>query len=387
MPPKKRLKIKKKVKKKIISKKKIIKKKTLNKKSQKRKQIKKKPLFKKRRKIKTSFYLIKSEENPIIAPKKENNWECWQTFNPGVILLDDKVHFIYRAIGQDGISRFGYAMSEDGFKIKERLDYPVYSHHFQTPVFNFNSYSSGGSWLGCEDPRITRVENEDQLYMTYTAVGDGQLRVALTSIKVNNFLNKKWHWKKPVFISPPNQIHKNWVIFPEKINGYYAILHSLNPEVLVDYFENLDFDGKTFIQSYYGGKIEKNCWDSLIKGAGPPPIKTQYGWLLFYHAIDKNDANKYKAGAMILDLKDPRKLLLRSKTPILEPQEIYENNGYKPGIVYVSGAIVKNGDLLIYYGGADSYVCVASCNLKKFLEDLIRQIKPKLKKIKIKKKK
>src|SRR3990167_4378980 len=64
--------------------------------------------------------LEKFKENPIILPIKENDWESWQTFNPGAILLDEKVHFIYRAIGSDGVSRFGYASSRDGFKIDER---------------------------------------------------------------------------------------------------------------------------------------------------------------------------------------------------------------------------------------------------------------------------
>lgn len=72
--------------------------------------------------------LVRSEENPIISPKPENNWEAWQTFNPGVILLDNKIHILYRAIGEDGISRLGYAISYDGFKIDERLSYSVYQH-------------------------------------------------------------------------------------------------------------------------------------------------------------------------------------------------------------------------------------------------------------------
>lgn len=333
---------------------------------------------------KTSYF-SKSLANPIISPRAHNGWECWQTFNPGVILLGNKVHFIYRAIGHDGISRFGYAMSENGFKINERLPYSIFKHYIKERVFNIISYFSGGSWGGAEDPRIVRVGREDVLHMTYTAVGDGELRVALTSIGVNDFLNKKWRWKSPVFISPPGEIHKNWVIFPEKINGKYAILHSLNPKISIDYRDSLDFDGSNYIKSFYGRETDKNCWDSLIKGAGAPPIKTESGWLLFYHAIDKNDSNKYKVGAMLLDLKDPSKVLLRSKTPILEPTEVYENNGYKSGVIYASGAIKKNKELLVYYGGADSFVCVAHADLKTFLKALMKEEKPKLVKEKIKK--
>ncbi|MDP3004338.1 MAG: hypothetical protein Q8N43_02440, partial [Candidatus Azambacteria bacterium] len=114
------------------------------------------------------------------------------------------------------------------------------------------------------------------------------------------------------------------------------------------------------------------------RGAGAPPLKTKYGWLLFYHAMD-NDWSKYKVGAMLLDLNDPTKILYRAKEPVLEPEEIYENNGYKPGIVYISGAVIKDGDLLVYYGCSDSYVSVAYANLDDFLEALKKEAKPKLK--------
>lgn len=329
--------------------------------------------------------LVKAEENPIISPKKENGWEAWQTFNPGVILLKDKVHFLYRAIGEDGLSRLGYAASEDGFYMSERFPHPVYEHQVRERSFNVFSYFSGGSWGGAEDPRIVRVNKEHILYMTYTAC-DGGLGVALTSIEANDLLNKRWKWKSPVLISPPGEVHKNWVIFPEKINGKYAILHGINPKISIAYRANLEFGEGEYIESYYNGNNpKKNCWDSWIRGAGAPPIKTRAGWLLFYHAMD-NDWSKYKVGVMLLDLNDPTKIIHRSQKPILEPEENYENDGYKAGVVYVSGAVVKNGKLLVYYGASDNYVSVAYANLEEFLEELTREAKPKLKTKALKKK-
>ena len=320
---------------------------------------------------------IKSEENPIISPKPENGWEAWQTFNPGVILLNNKVHFLYRAIGQDGISRLGYAVSNDGFRIDERLPYPVYEHQVKEGGFNVFSYFSGGSWGGAEDPRLTRVDEEDVLYMTYTAC-NSELRVGLTSIKVDDFLNRKWRFKAPKFISPPSEVHKNWVIFPEKIGNKYAILHSINPEIKIEYVDSLEFDDSYYIKSNYQPSLRKRCWDGLRRGVGAPPIKTQYGWLVFYHAINTQDLSKYRAGAMLLDLNDPTKILYRLKAPILEPSEDYENNGFKAGVVYITGAVVKEGLLLIYYGAADSFVSVSYAPLDEFLSVLIQKEKPKL---------
>ena len=351
-------------------------KKTIKKARGKKAKTKKIKKFEEEKKV--SPILIKLPKGPIISPEPENNWESWQTFNPGVILLEDKVHFLYRAIGNDGISRLGYAVSSDGFKIEERLHQPVYEHPLTNDNCSFQIFSffSGGSFGGCEDPRPVRVNNEDLIYMTYTACDQG-LRIALTSIKVDDFLKKKWFWKKPVFLSPPGQVHKNWVLFPEKIKGYYAILHSLNPKISIDYFEHLNFDGKVFIQSNYSPIPQGNHWnwEIRVRGAGPPPIKTKEGWLLFYHAESKYDPGKYKVGAMLLDLKDPSKVLCCAREPVIEPNEFYENNGFKRGVVYASGAVVKNNLLLVYYGASDSYVCVAFSDLDDFLKALLKEKK------------
>lgn len=329
--------------------------------------------------------LSRSEQNPIISPRPENNWEAWQTFNPGVILLDNRVHFVYRAIGEDGISRLGYAVSNDGLTIEERLNEPIYEHRpGQARTFNIYSFHSGGSWGGAEDPRLVQVEGEDKIYMTYTAC-DGGLRIGLNSIKIKDFLAKKRKWKIPVLISPPGEVHKNWLIFPEKINGRYAVLHSIKPNVQIEYLDNLEFTDGRWIESSHNGGPQKNCWDKWLRGAGAPPLKTKDGWLLFYHAMD-NDWGKYKVGAMLLDLNDPSRIICRASHPILEPKEDYENNGYKKGVVYVSGAIIKDGNLLVYYGCSDSYIGVAYAKLDVFLEALKKQVSLKLKRKTLRKK-
>jgi predicted GH43/DUF377 family glycosyl hydrolase len=90
--------------------------------------------------------------------------------------------------------------------------------------------------------------------------------------------------------------------------------------------------------------------------------------------MDKRDPNKYKVGAMLLDHDDPTKILHRLRHPILEPAAIYENHGAKAGVVYVCGAVIKENTLFVYYGGADSVVCVATENLDEFLEDMTKHV-------------
>ena len=184
----------------------------------------------------------------------------------------------------------------------------------------------------------------------------------------------------PVFLSPPGEVHKNWVLFPEKINGKFAILHSISPKIMIDYVDDFsEFDAEERnIESRYSRLSGLAGWDSWVRGAGPPPIRTRLGWLLFYHAMDVRDPNRYKLGAMILDLGDPTKILYRSQMPLMEPEEWYENNGWKSGVIYSCGAVVKDGELYVYYGGADSVVCVAVANLEHFLDELVRNGSPRL---------
>lgn len=330
--------------------------------------------------------------NPVIYPASGMHWESKATFNPTAFEHDGKVHVIYRAVGDRDISTLGYVGSNDGYNLSERTFRPIFMHkNFEdSKENNLIFYSSGGGWNGgAEDPRVTKID--DKLYITYTAFdGWGSVRIGLSSISLEDFLNKKWDWKKPVLISPPGQIHKNWAVFSEKINGKYAVIHSLSPKILINYFDDLDsLDGKKYINSFFNGKNPE--WDSgekLIRGIGPAPIKTKLGWLVLYHAMEKKDLNRYKLFAMILDQKDPSKILYHSSKPILEPDVFYENNGYKSGVIYSCGAVIKDGNLFVYYGGADMVSCVATADLDLFLEEFIKNDNPKLKKLeKLKKKK
>lgn len=334
--------------------------------------------------------LQRSGQNPLISPRSENDWEAWQTFNPGAVLLDGRIHILYRALGPDGVSRLGYAVSSDGLTIDERLPHPVYEHvtpEESHPDCRKQAYErwwaasangSGGGFCGAEDPRPVCVDGSDTLFVTYTACGDG-LRVGLASINVTDFLRHDWNWHPPVHLSPPGETHKNWVIFPEKIRGKYAILHSIKPAIQIAYVNRLDEDAFRSIASLYTGSSRKRGWDKWLRGAGPPPLKTDEGWLLLYHAMD-DDWSKYKVGAMLLDLRDPTVILRRATAPVLEPEAPYEEEGYKPGVVYASGAVIKDGTLFVYYGGADSAVCVAFAPLAEFLAALKKEKRPAFRK-------
>lgn len=330
-------------------------------------------------------YLDRHINNPIISPIPHREWEAQGTFNPAAIKDETgSVHLFYRAIGQDGISRISHAFSDDGVVIDEQSAFAVYEPlpgcgmPEQLPVglpahYDIIAHPSGGGWGGSEDPRTVQIE--DRIYMTYTAFeGWDNMRIGLTSISVDDLMNRRWNWKRARLISPAKARNKNWVLFPEKINGKFAILHSVAPKVLVAYVDSLDMVPVIESSADHGGygsvdESRKTFWDKTMKGAGPPPLRTDIGWLLLYHAIHDN---KYKLGAMILDIDDPTKILYRSPDPILSPDVYYENDG-KPGVVYASGAIVKDQDLYVYYGGGDKHVCVAQTPLKPLLNWLMEK--------------
>lgn len=332
--------------------------------------------------IRQPLALRRLKENPILEPLPQNWWESEAVFNPAALYTGGRVHLLYRALGRDGISRIGYASSPDGIHFDERLPYPVFAPSrgfgiaharrlFAPLTYAPASYPSGGGWGGSEDPRA--VEIDGHIYMTFTAFdGWGFLRMALTSLPLPDFLGHRFGWRVPAFLSAPGQLNKNFILFPEKINGKYAIIYVITPEIKIEFVDDLSvFDEEDrYIESSqpHGGR--EGHWDSAVRGAGAPPLKTPEGWLLFYHGFDTAHPEVgYKIGVMLLDLKDPTQVLYRSNWPVLEAKEWYEND-WKKGVTYASGAVIVGEDLIVYYGGGDKRIAAARANLNEFLRKL-----------------
>lgn len=330
--------------------------------------------------------LVRSLHNPILKPGT-NPWTAEAVLNPAAAVISGRTHLIYRAIGMDGVSRLGYASSPDGIVFDKRLPYPVYAarnpHNLamNRRVYSPVMYPSGGSWGGCEDPRMVVIEG--RVYVTFNMFEDWKLRVAVIAMDVEDFLAERFQiWEGPIILSHSDR-DKNWVMFPEKIWGRFAILHSIIGEdathVRVEYVDDLADLAQRKFKSPDPQKIPDKAiaWHVHTRSAGPPPVKTDKGWLVLYHANDAKEGHRYKLGAMLLDPLDPTKVLYRAAAPILSPDEHYENHG-KPGIVYAGGAVVRDGTLFVYYGGADKVVCVATTPLDSFVDELIRGKEPAL---------
>ena len=292
--------------------------------------------------------LERFEGNPVLSPT-QNWWENRAVFNCAAARSNGRVHILYRAIGDDGVSRFGHATSTDGLGVVERKDDPAYE-----------SIGDELEKLGVEDPRVTRIG--DTYYITYTGVSlypccesnpslfnsiQWRCRVGLLSTK--DF--KKFEKHGCIL---PNMDNKDAVLFPEKIGGKYVMLHRTFPNIWMAYSDDLMtwYDHKTLM------RVQPGSWDCNRIGAGAPPIKTEYGWLNFYHGVDHR--RNYRLGILLLDLEDPSKIVGRSVEPILSPKEIYEKVGIVPNVVFTCGAVEMDGHYFVYYGGADRVIGVAT---------------------------
>ncbi|MGC9046843.1 MAG: hypothetical protein ACP5IC_01870 [Minisyncoccia bacterium] len=322
------------------------------------------PLFLKKfitKKISLQF-LKRAKENPIIQPIASNSWESKLTFNPGAIFLNNKVHIIYRAMSQDNTSVFGYANSLDGIHINYRHPQPVYvprEPFEQKLIPNVNS--------GVEDPRLIKIKNK--IYMFYTAYdGKNPPRVALTSIKVSDFLNYQWNkWSKPILISPPNIDDKDAMMFPEKINNKYVIIHRTGTDIDLSFHSSLNFKPNQFLEEYRWIMPRQGWWDSLKVGAAAPPIKTKRGWILFYHGVSEDD-HVYRVGAVLISLKNPLDIIARTDYPVFEPEKNYEKIGEVPNVVFPCSAVLIKDKIFVYYGAADKVCGVATITLKEMLK-------------------
>lgn len=249
-------------------------------------------------------------------------------------------------------------LGPDGFTIKKISQEP-----------DFYGTETDGS-LGIEDPRI--VFFEDKYLMTYVSLA--QESNISTSYATSHDLN---NWKREGIIF--REQNKDVVIIPEKIRGkYYAInrpegsFQFSSPDMVIAESTDLNHWGEPTALSL--GK--RKGWDDGRVGAGPPPIKTKKGWLLIYHGVtEKNKRTIYQAGAALLDLANPRKVLAKTEKPIIIPEEDYEKGELeKKDVVFPTGLVLHENkeDILVYSGGGDVNTTVKQISLKEIMKEMKR---------------
>lgn len=160
--------------------------------------------------------------------------------------------------------------------------------------------------------------------------------------------------------------NRNGVLFPRKINGKYAMFsrpsdNGHTPFGDIFYSESPDmvhWGCHRHVMRPNGG------WQSTKIGAGPIPIETTEGWLLIYHGVLTScNGFVYSAGAALLDLEQPWKVIYRTAPYLISPQTLYECVGDVPNVVFPCAALTDSatGRIAIYYGAADSVTGLAFC--------------------------
>lgn len=306
----------------------------------------------------------RASKNPVLLPIPEHAWEAKGVFNPGVIRDGGKTHIVYRALSNGDTSVLGYALSRDGLSIDERSPEPFY-----VPRESFEM-RAGGGYSGCEDPRLTRID--ETIYMFYTAVdGANAPRVAITSLSRKDFLSHAWNrWARPKLISPPGIDDKDACVFPKKIRGKYVVLHRIQPSIDINFFDDLEFSEGTMLSQSPFMLPRQGMWDDQKIGLNTVPIRTDQGWLFLYHGVS-SEGSVYRLGAALLDIDYPERVIARSDRPLFEPEMEYEKVGIVPNVVFPCGATLHAGKIFIYYGGADRVVGIASMRLTTLLKSLL----------------
>jgi predicted GH43/DUF377 family glycosyl hydrolase len=309
--------------------------------------------------------LARAPNNPLLEPTK-NAFETRDVFNPAAIDLGGSVHLLYRAMGDDNTSTIGYARSEDGIHIDERLDEPCYAPRAD---FEMKHGPANGN-SGCEDPRVVAIG--DRVYMTYTAYDGARApHGAISSIAVDDFLAKRFdRWSEPALTTPEGVDDKDLALLPEPVDGNYLLYHRIGGRVCADLVPDLSFTKRVSRCIEILGPRE-GMWDAAKVGIGAPPIKVQANgkdaWLMIYHGV--SDRAHYRLGAALLDASGTI-VLARTADPLFEPVEKYEIEGDVKNVVFACGAVVRGDTLYVYYGGGDRVVGAATGSLSRILAAL-----------------
>ena len=336
----------------------------------------------------------------IMRPEPENPREAWGVLNPGGARGPDGDYYLFpRVVAEGNFSRIGRArvvFDESGDPASvERLGYALEPRE----TYEVTPRLGGG----VEDPRVTYFSPLRIYVMAYTAYTPHHPRVALA---VSRDL-VEWKRLGPLrYATGPNEFdlnqsgNKDAVVFPEVVHDplgrpsmaivhrpTYAIDHDRHgvkvtmPPAGAEHLENIwisfstlehahaDIEHLTHVCEHRVLMAPQADWECLKIGAGAPPVRLPYGWLLLYHGVSGSTVGpekhvRYSAGAVVLDLENPCSILYRSPRPVLEPETPQETTGTVPSVVFPTATDSRDGIRLdVYYGAADSSVGAARLNI------------------------
>jgi beta-1,2-mannobiose phosphorylase / 1,2-beta-oligomannan phosphorylase len=271
----------------------------------------------------------------------------WRRSADGVRSDDPRVVVAGGETYLTSISHLRWARSRDGMRFEVDAD-PALMAAGETDAF------------GVEDARATRLRGE--WWINYTAVSPWGIATAAAVTRDRRRLERRGIW-----FPPPN---RDVTPFPDEIDGGYAALHRPMPEGLGS--TAIWFASSPDLQSWGGHRPvagpRRGAWDSAKIGGGAPPFRVPDGWLALYHGVDAG--SRYALGALLLDAREPWRVIGRSREPVLAPEAPYEREGFFGNVVFTCGVAVEGDRVRVYYGAADTVVAAADLSLAAILGDL-----------------
>ncbi len=340
--------------------------------------------------------MVSIRREGIILEPTDLEFENLAVINPTCIREGESVHMFYRAVREGNYSSVGYCRLDGPLNVAERAKEPIIA-----PEFDYEMH-------GIEDPRIALIDGVYYLfYMAYD--GRNVWAAYATSSDMKDF-KKKGVVTAGISYAEASRIFrqsdmpgrylnfgiydkcegdtrdtvllwgKDTFLFPEKINGKFALIHRVLPEIQVIYFDDFQDLTPEFWREHLGQLsdyiiLNSRYWfESRCIGGGPTPIETKEGWLFIYHAVEDTKQGKvYRAGAALLDRDNPCRVIGRLDEPLFSPEEKWEKKGIVNNVVFPTGTAIFDERLYIYYGAADERIAVVSLDLKELLDELMSQ--------------
>ena len=303
----------------------------------------------------------RSPKNPILTAR-DMPFSAEAVLNPGAAEQGGDVVLLLRVEDASGRSSIHTARSKDGVGNWDISPKPILEHG--NPRWPYEKW-------GCEDARVTYLPEQRCWYITYTAYSSAGAAIGLA--RTRDLVRAE---RIGLIFSPNN---KDAALFSRRFDGRWAILHRPDAgggieNIWLAYSPDLTHwgDPRCVLREGAGP-----AWDAVRVGTGPPPLLTDRGWLLLYHGVKMYAGQlAYRVGAALLDREKPHKLIARSPHNILKAVEIYEMAGLVPNVVFPTGMLLRGDELWIYYGAADTCVCMATVKLKDVLNALESEIAP-----------
>jgi len=335
--------------------------------------------------------MIKTDEGSVVLESRPGfEFENEGVLNPACVEKDGLIHMFYRAVSKGNFSTIGYCQLKDN-KVIYRADKPIL-----IPEYDYEC-------KGVEDPRITLFEGK--YYMFYTAYdGQNALVAYATSLDLNTWekhgiISSQMSYDRAEDIFKNNKLDRRYgiferwyrflqgdkvklwekdaALFPKRINGKMAMIHRVLPGIQICYFDKMTDLNNEYWEKYLANLDDyiildpKEKFESAYIGGGSVPIEIDEGWLLIYHGVDvEKNLRIYQAGAVLLDKKNPKKIIGKLPYPLFSPEKDWEKQGVVNNVVFPTGVIVKNDELSIYYGAADKRIGVKTLKLSELLKEL-----------------